>query len=305
LRKHDVTAICSSLLLLGALAGSASADDPCDGGEAEGDPCGGDPVAADGAAGEEDSEAMQAPPPEASDGAAMEGAPPMILPTGKLKVNAALGVNMSSSLVAKPIALAPDVYYGVMPKLEVGLVHSNHGLTGFWFQGIGGGVCVTGTESGCAKLYNGPVGVLAHFALMEGNIDLATDAGVVIGSLDPMQLSMKVGVMGRWMSGKINVLFQPAIAIGLTERDTNKEEILIPVTVGYTVSPKLHAGVQTGLYAPLDGLGDFYAIPVGVGAMFMVNDKLGVGGSFNFLNLAGKGGGADFRDLTVFATWHN
>lgn len=234
------------------------------------------------------------------------GKPPFILPKGKLAVHVALGVNMSKSLVAKPIALAPDVWYGVMPKLEVGVAHSNYGLTGFWGQGFGGGICIGGAERGCAKLYNGPIGILAHFSLMEGNLDLAADGGLIIDALDPNVMSLKVGVRGRWASGKIMVMFSPMIDAGLTKRDAgNKEVLWVPVTVGFAASPKLHAGVQTGIAGPLDGFGDAYIIPVGVGAMFMVNDKLGVGGSFNFFNLAGKGSSADFRDLTLFATWHN
>jgi len=305
-----MTTVFSSLLLVAAVGGSAWAEgeeegDPCGGGEA--DPCGGDPVSAE-AGGE--AEAM---PVEGADAAAMEGGkPPLILPKGKLAVNAAIGVSLSTDAVAKPIAIAPDVWYGVMPKLEVGVVHSNYGLTGFWFQGLGGGVCVTGEENGCAKLYDGPIGVLGHFSLMEGNIDLAADGGIVIGSLDPMALSLKAGVKGRWSSGKIMVHFQPGIGIGLTERDGgatgpgNKEEIFIPVSVGYMVSSKLHAGVQTGMFGPLDGFGDAFLIPLGVGALFGVNDKLSVGGAFNFPGIAGSDlASADFRDVTVFAMWHN
>ena len=240
-----------------------------------------------------------------AEGGAMGGKPPMILPKGKLAVHVALGVNMSKSAVGKPISLSPDVWYGLMPKLEVGVVHSNMGLSGFWFN-TGGSLCLGGTDRGCAKLYNGPIGILAHYLLMEGGIDLAADGGLVIKTLDPSQLGLKVGVRGRWMSGKIGVFFSPNIYIGLTKRDGgNKEQLSIPVMVGYMVSDKLHAGVQTGIAGPLDGFGDAYMIPVGVGAMFMVNPNLGVAGSFNFINLAGKGSTADFRDLTISAMWHN
>jgi hypothetical protein len=241
-----------------------------------------------------------------AEGTDMGGKPPMILAKGKLAVHAAIGINLSKEAVAKPIVVAPDVWYGLMPKLEVGVVHSNMGLTGWWSNGGGGSLCLGGTERGCAKLYNGPVGVLAHYSVMEGNIDLAADGGVVIAALDPeLLLGLKVGVMGRWMSGKIGVFFQPNIYIGLTKRDFNKEAISIPVMVGYMVSPKLHAGVQTGITGPLSHFGDFYRIPVGVGAMFMVNPTLGVAGSFNFFNLAGKGSSADGRDLTISVMWHN
>ncbi len=256
-----------------------------------------------------EAEAMpeESAPAEAADGADMGGKPPMILAKGKLAVNVPIGISLSTDAVAKPIAIAPDVWYGVAPKLEAGLAHSNMSITGFWFQGFGSGLCLTGEDNGCAELYNGPIGLLAHYTLMEGNLDLAADGGVLINTLDPMALGLKVGVMGRYISGKIAVHFQPNLTIGLTERDFNKEALYVPVTLGYMVSEKLHAGLQTGIYGPLDGFGDFFGIPLGVGAMFMVNESIGVAGSFNFIQLAGgsDAAGADFRDLTLAVMWHN
>jgi hypothetical protein len=301
LRTNRITSIASALLI-STFAGSAWAQDDEEGGEA--DPCGGDATV------EGDGDGMPAegegePVAEAADGTDMAGEKtPLILPKGKIAVNVVLGVNLSTDAVAKPIAIAPDVWYGVAPKLDVGLVHSNYGLTGFWFQ-PGGGVCVTGEENGCAKLYDGPVGLLARFLLAEGGVDLAANGGLVISSLDPMTLSLKLGVDGRWMSGKIAVLFNPYVGIGLTERDFNKEEIGVPVTVGYMVNEKLHAGVQTGIAGPLDGFGDFFIVPVGLGALFALNENMSVGGAFNFVNLAGNNGGADFRTLDLMLKWHN
>lgn len=300
-----MTTVFSSVLLLAAAGGSAWAQP-----EEEADPCSGDPVEA-GAGAEvgagADGAVAAEPPVEGADAAAMEGGkPPLILAKGKLAVAVTLGVNLSKDAVAKPLTINPDVWYGVMPKLEVGVAHSSYGITGFWGESAGGGgLCVTGTDSGCAKVYNGPVGVLGHFLLMDGSIDLAADGGFVARTLDPMALGLKVGVMGRWMSGKIMVSFSPNILIGLTERDTNKELISVPVSVGFAASPKLHAGVQTGISGPLDGFGDFNIVPVSAGALFMVNDQITAGGSFSFLNLAGSNSSADSRGLTVFAMWHN
>ncbi|KAB2892880.1 MAG: hypothetical protein F9K40_17630 [Kofleriaceae bacterium] len=288
--------------MVSALAGSAWAQE-------EGDPCGGDAGMEGEGEGMGEAEAMpeESAPAEAADGADMGGKPPMILAKGKLAVNVPIGISLSTDAVAKPIAIAPDVWYGVAPKLEAGLAHSNMSITGFWFQGFGSGLCLTGEDNGCAELYNGPIGLLAHYTLMEGNLDLAADGGVLINTLDPMALGLKVGVMGRYISGKIAVHFQPNLTIGLTERDFNKEALYVPVTLGYMVSEKLHAGLQTGIYGPLDGFGDFFGIPLGVGAMFMVNESIGVAGSFNFIQLAGgsDAAGADFRDLTLAVMWHN
>jgi hypothetical protein len=238
------------------------------------------------------------------------GAPPMILAKGKIAVAVSVQVNLSKDFVAKPIAIQPDIFYGVMPKLEVGVAHSSYMLTGFWGGLPGGGICVTGTDNGCEKAFNGPTGILGHYMLMEGaGMDLAADVGVVLRRFsDPMMLGAKLGVMGRKMMGKLMIGFAPNIYVGFTERDAgNKETLNVPVDVMFMASPKLAAGVQTGITGPLDGFGDFYMIPVSLGAMFSVSPNLMAGASFNLLRVAGfEGpGAADLRSLTVFAAWHN
>lgn len=253
--------------------------------------------------------AVAVTPPEG--GEDMEAAAPMgmTVPKGKIDVTVVVGLNLGESAIAKPISILPDIFYGVGPKLDVGLAHSNHALTGFWADGLGGGLCLSGEDNGCGKVYNGPVGLLAHFGLSDGSVSLAADGGVVIASLsDPMQLGVKLGVDGMKMSGKLAIGFKPNIYIGLTERDSgNKETLNVPVDVMYMASDKLGVGVQTGITGPLDGFGDFYSIPVSIGAMFKANDNLSVGGSFNLLRVAGfEGpGAADIRTLSLFVDWHN
>ena len=71
----------------------------------------------------------------------------MVVAKGKIKINAAIGINLSDEdkgigKPGDPINISPDVIYGVMPKLDVGIYHTNQGLTGFYFEGLGGGLCV-------------------------------------------------------------------------------------------------------------------------------------------------------------------
>lgn len=133
-----------------------------------------------------------------------EAPAPFILPPGKVKIDLAIGINLSSGAVFKGFAFAPDVFVGV--------------IRGFPFQN-GGGVCLGGSSGGCPDTYN-----------------------VFLG---------------------------------------------------------------TGIAGPLPGFGSGYAIPVGVGGMFDVSRNLSVGGSFDFVNLAGKNGGAGGRTLTLDASWRD
>ena len=239
-------------------------------------------------------------------GADPGGAPPLILPKGKLGIFVGIDLNLSADAVAKPFSITPDIWYGVMPKLEVGIVHSGYGTSGFWWAGLGRGLCLAGEENGCAKVYDN-IGVDAHYLLVEGGVDLAADVGVLINSFDPMLLTLKAGVKGRKMMGKLAIGFNPNIWIGLTERDFNKEILNIPVDVHFMLSPKLGLGLQTGISGPLDGFGDAFNVPVSVGAMFSVTPAIMAGASFN-LPLVVNGFDAeafDARSLSVFVGWHN
>lgn len=297
--------VVAAIAALGLTAGRAYAQDD---GDEEG-------TGTEEGMGEGEGEAMpppeNTPPPATEEGGDDMAAAPMGLtvPKGKIDVSVGIGINLSKELVAKPITIVPDLFYGVSDKLDVGVGHSAYALQGWWAEGLGGGLCLTGTDNGCGKVYNGPLGILAHFGLAQGSVDLAADGGVIIKALDPDVLAgLKLGIKGRKMSGKMAIGFNPNIYIGLNSRDGgNKEYLNVPVDVMFMASDKLGVGVQTGIQGPLSHFGDFYAIPVSLGAMFHVNDNLSAGAAFNLLRVAGfEGpGAADLRTLSLFVDWHN
>jgi len=267
---------------------------------------------------------------EGADGAeAKGGGHGLVTKTGGIAVSLAVNVNLQKEIdaigvgPAKPISIHPDVTYGVMPKLDVGVYHSYMGLTGFWDQPLGGGgLCVTGEDNGCSKVYNGATGILARYALVEGQLSLAADGGLVLAAFDPdFTVGAKVGVKGMYMAGKIMVMFAPNIYLGFNKRDGaddgmggvvggNKEVLNIPVAVGFAASPALHVGVQTGIRGPLDGFGDGYTLPISLGGMFKLNPNMGIFGAFS-LNAVANGFGdggpdpADLRSLSLGFMWNN
>lgn len=291
---------------LGGIA-AAQPEDPCAGGDEMGDPCGGDDMGGgdegggdmgggdegggDEGGGDAGGDAAAAAPAEGGGG----GAHGLTLPKGKIAIWAALGVGMSTDFVGDPISLSPDVWYGVSDDLSVGLVHSSMGTVGFWGT-AGGSLCLAGDL--CGDVFSN-TGVHAKYQFQKGDLQLAGIGGLNTMTTDPLTLGLQAGVLGRWSSGKIMVDFAPTIRIGLTERDFNKEVIYVPVTVGYAVNDKIHAGLQTGILGPLDGFGDAFNVPVGVGAMYMVSEQIMAGGSFTFHNLLGKNSSADSRSLDL------
>jgi hypothetical protein len=259
-------------------------------------------------------------PAAPAEGAPMAGPPGLVLGAGKIVIaGSTLNINMSADAVGKPISLAPSVWYGVNEKLSVGLIHDG-GTTMYTprpavrsFTAVilgmpitaaaGAGICITGEENGCPKFYDN-VGVDALYSITADKLSIAGHGGLDVGSFDPFTLSLRAGVLGRYMaSDKLAIVFDPRIKIGLTERDFNKEALDVPVWAWFMASDKLGVYLHTGINGPLDGFGDAFSIPVGVGASFMASDKLSVGGDFHFPNLAGKGSSADGRLLGVRAAY--
>lgn len=260
----------------------------------------------------------------AVEGGAMMGNPTMPAAKGKITIAGSTAViNMSADAVAKPVAFAPAVYYGVSEKLNIGVTHDGGSLPITPRPGLrlislsipnpldptmtiaitgaaGAGICITGEENGCGKVYDN-IGADVVFGLAEGKNTLSAHGGLDVNSFDPMLLSLRAGVVGHFAaSDKLAVVYDPRISIGLTERDGgNKEQIDVPVWLWFGVNDKIKAYAHTGIRGPLDGFGDAFVVPVGVGGNFGVNDKMTVGADFHFLNLAGKNSSADGRALGV------
>ena len=56
-------------------------------------------------------------------------------------------------------------------------------------------------------------------------------------------------------------------------------------------------------FGPLEHFGDTFQVPVGLGALYSISNKLDVGGQITFPNLAGKDGTADFRAIDLFVNF--
>ena len=101
-------------------------------------------------------------------------------PAGQLWIRTLVGINASKGFFAKPFSIAPDVFYGVSDKLQVGLVHN--GPLGWQTPGFfPSGLCLAGKENGCPKVYNN-VGFDALYSLMTGSTDLSFHGAVYLRS---------------------------------------------------------------------------------------------------------------------------
>lgn len=219
---------------------------------------------------------------------------PITLPQGMLELGVAAEVNLSKDQVGKPVNFPLYLAYGFTPNLELKIFSET-------------GLCVTGTENGCAKAFNDLGARLTFAFLKDPNMAIGAFGGVVLRSFDPMWLALRAGLDSKFKLGSMFALrAELGLQFGINDRDLGNKELL-----WLMLEPQLQLGsafamyLKTGLGGPLDGFSDFVAIPVYLGGLFALSPLVDVGAEIGFPNLLGKhplgDSGADTRDFNVFA----
>jgi hypothetical protein len=166
------------------------------------------------------------------------------------------------------------------------------------------GLCLTGKDNGCGKVYN-DLGLNLLFSLFGrgSNLEIATWTTLNFASLSPSLMNLQVGGAANWVvGGFMAILPYPNFGLGLNKREGgNKESFGMPVSVYFRAGPNISPILFTGIgQTQLDGFGDHVTVPVGVGLLVAINTMVDVGARFDFLNLLGKGGSADARALGLW-----
>jgi len=215
----------------------------------------------------------------------------LTLPAGKLNVTLTLELDASEDKVAEPISIAPDLGYGVTDDLTLAVVHSKFALTGFRAV-AGGGICLSGSDAGCATAYNN-VGTEAAYSLARGQVAFAAVGGLHVVDLDNSLVAAKLGGRARYSRGKLALNSLPSVLIALNKRTDamgnrlNKDILYVPVQLTYRITRPLLLGLGTGIKGPISGFGDAWQVPIGVAAVYAIDPSLAIGASWTFGQLLG------------------
>jgi hypothetical protein len=268
-------------------------------------PAEGTPPPAEGAA-----PPAAAAPSASSSGGGYLSPTDVTLRQGAISIDGDVVVNLSSGAVGKPVQIVPNLYYGANDALTIGFAQ-NPGAE--IFQTTGSGLCITGSSNGCEHVYNNFSLDGLYSFMRSSTMDLAGHGGLDFVSLDPFQMSLRLGVKGKMLAGPVVIVVDPSLNIGLNDRTFNKEVLQLPARVGFMATPQLNIGASIGFIGPVDGFGDAYRLPIGLGAMFAVSNMVDVRAQFTLTDLTGHstgsgatgstGGAADGRALSVGAAY--
>ena len=216
-----------------------------------------------------------------------------ILPSGSVELTGEparpklVGIGASENSFGEPFHVPVHVYFGLSEDFTLGIVHDF-------------GPCFN-----CDHFYN-DVGLGMLYRLTTSRdfeLDLHAVAPLIARFDDPFFAGGRIGVLGRVNIGSVVALmFDPAIYIGLTNRDEgNREGIGLPIWVYFQVTESFAPFVGTGLHGPLDHFGDHFAGPLEGGAIFSVNRDIDLGFVIQFWNALGRHHTLDARELGFLA----
>lgn len=232
---------------------------------------------------------------------------PLVLPTKMLAIHGVLRINLTAESAGSPIWVAPSAFYGLLPKLQVGIVHDpglcllgKRDFLGVEVDECRGGVYDDFAVDGLYQLLDRP----------DKHVAVAGHATIGASQFDPMFMYLRAGALARYtFASRFAVIADWALRLGLSSRDEgNKEAFDLPVQLAIQPTEKLVAFFELGLLAPLSELTDSYFLSMGIAGLYAINATLDVGARFEFPRLTGghatgTSAGSDFRQLDLFVTY--
>jgi hypothetical protein len=232
---------------------------------------------------------------------------PLVLPAKTFALHGVARINLSADSVASPIWLAPSAFYGLMPKLQVGIVHDpglcllgKRDFLGTEIDECEGGVYDDFAIDGLYMLVDKP----------EKNVALAGHATLGALSFDPMFIYLRAGALARYtFASRFALIADWALRLGLSSRDEgNKEAFDLPVQLAVQATNKVVVLAEAGLLAPLSELSNSYYASIGIAALYAISADLDVGMRFEFPRITGgtatgSNASTDTRQLDLFVTY--
>lgn len=168
--------------------------------------------------------------------------------------------SLTAGQVGAAWSLAIDATIGVTPSLALGVSHSGAALG---LPRDGGGLCIDSAAHDCASLYAGGFVDARWRAPGARSVTVLVRLGVA--GRDPWKPAVRLGAIARGRRDAMWWAVQPEVAVALASRGNgNRDALHVPAWFGVAAGP-VQAWAESGVHGDVDGFGDGYAVPLGVG----------------------------------------
>jgi hypothetical protein len=219
---------------------------------------------------------------------------PIVLARGQLEGQLVVDVNLAPGQVGETTSLAPDVWFGALPQLTIGLVHSSPSVDRF---SPGATLCIEHQENACRATYRGS-GIDARYSVRTGELAVAPRLRVLVRDVDPVKPALTLGSLVRWTRGRFAFAGDPYLQLGLANTDRgNRHALFLPVT--FALQPTVHweVALRTGFHSDLAVLRDGWHVPVVLATRVALDAHFELGMMLAFETLLGPQNTAKQRVL--------
>ncbi len=193
---------------------------------------------------------------------------PLVLAPGQLEAALTLETDLGPGTLHQPTSIAPDLWYGATDRLTLGLVHSANALG---LVGDGDGWCPT---LGCEQAYS-DLGVDARWSLARGSFSAAARVRLVTRRWDPWLPSARVGALVRWQRGRVAIVADPQLQIGLLHTDLgNRAQLNVPLWIYVQPTCRWAPYLRTGVRGELAVFGDDWGVPAALGVRVAITPEV-------------------------------
>lgn len=224
---------------------------------------------------------------------------PIVLQVGGVAAELTIENNFGR---ARPLSLAPDVWWGATDALTVGLVHSNASVDRFQ---PGASLCVrTDGPVYCDAAYHGS-GIDARYLVVRGPIAIAPRARLLVRDIDPFKPALTLGVLAKWTHTRFAIAADPYLQLGLAnQQHGNRAQLFVPLELALQPTCRWQIALSTGWNSVL-GLVDDWHVPVALGVRARVTTHFDIGATFGFPTLLGPQNTPKQRVAFLALGWRN
>ncbi|HEX3479936.1 MAG TPA: hypothetical protein VHT91_33175 [Kofleriaceae bacterium] len=225
---------------------------------------------------------------------------PLVLEPGAIDARLTLAINIQQRLISQPTALSPDAWWGVLPRLTVGLIHSDASLDQI---ATSGSFCIKPSSSTCARLYQGS-GIDVRYSALEGQFALAPRLRAVIRDTDPFKPAVTLGALLRWAHGRFAITGDPYLRVPLANAPLgNRFAINLPVWFAVQPATGWMIAVRGGFESDLVVLRDGGHLPFALDVAARATDQIDVGLEAGWAGLVGPQHDARHATIMLAAGW--
>jgi len=227
---------------------------------------------------------------------------PLVLDDDAVELRITVEINVQPRFIGRPLALAPDAWWGISPRWTIGVIHSDASVDQIDSTAT---FCVRQSEiSTCDHLYRGG-GIDIRYDALAGSLAVAPRLRALVRDVSPFKPAVALGALVRWTRGRFTITSDPYLRLPLANRTQgNRAALFVPIWLAVQPAPGWQLAVHAGYDAELAVLRDGAHGPFALAVSTWLGPELDVGLEAGWAHLLGPQHDARHGTVMLSAGWH-